>query len=253
MTAGANLTASAQDGEAARVLLPLREASAHWRRQEQSRPRCTTGLAALDELLGGGWPYGKVSELIGPISSGRTGAAMATVAAAAGRGEVAAWIDAGDAFDPPSALAAGVDLARLLWVRPRGLEQAVRAAELVLEAGGFTVVVLDVDEACQALREPDARGPGQRRKAPLRIRLARAVERARAVGLVMGARPWVGTCAAVTLVLGRGVASWGGGEGCGVRWLEGLILQVRVERGGVGEVGRTTAPVLAWGRGAATR
>ena len=85
--------------------------------------------------------------------------ADASLAAATGRGDVAALIDTYDTFDVGSALAAGVSLDRLLWARgdPAGaprphvlLERAVKAFGLVLEAGGFGVVALDLADAAPA-------------------------------------------------------------------------------------------------------
>jgi RecA/RadA recombinase len=190
------------------TLEALREASERWVRRERMRPRLTSGLATLDTLLGGGWPQGKVGELVGPASSGRSAVATATVAGATTRGEVVAWLDLADALDPASAAATEVDLQRVLWVRPRGVEEAIRAAELVLEVGGFTVVVLDFGAG--ALSVGGRRGRGQ---SALRLRLVRAVERAG------------------TVVVGGGVVRWGV---CGEhRWLAGLDLKARVERGGV--------------------
>jgi RecA/RadA recombinase len=119
-----------------------------------------TGLADLDGRIGGGWPMGEVSEVVGPRSSGRTRVLMATLAAATRRGQVVAVIDALDRFDPASAVDAGVDPARVLWVRGRPLtaeaarpfvldqliRRVVRACDLVVRAGGFAVVALDVCE-----------------------------------------------------------------------------------------------------------
>jgi hypothetical protein len=210
------------------TLESLREASERWVRRERARPRLSSGVAALDALLGGGWPQGKVGELAGPDSSGRSGVAVATVAAATARGEVVAWFDATDTLDPASAAAAGADLGRVLWVRPRGVEEAVRAAELVLEVGGFTVVVLDFGSGV-----PSAQGRGGKGRGALRLRLARAVERAGAVALVLAERPWVGTLAGVTVALGRGEARWGEGASGEPRWLAGIALKAQVERGGV--------------------
>jgi recombination protein RecA len=204
------------------VLAGFQQASRRWLQRERMRRRLATGVAALDALLEGGWPQGKVSELLGSASSGRTAAAAATVAAATGRGEVTAWIDPDDAFDPASAAAAGVDLERVLWVRPRGVGEAVRAAELVLATGGFAVVVLDLGAAAARPRE----GAG---RSALPLRLARAVERAGVVALVLAQRPWVGALAGATVALALGEAGWGG-EG-GPRWLEGLALRPQVERG----------------------
>jgi hypothetical protein len=206
-------------------LAGLRQASQRWVQRERTRPRIATGVAALDALLGGGWPQGKVGELVGPASSGRSAAAAAAVAAATARGEVTAWLDPADAFDPGSMAAAGVDLERVLWVRPRGVEEAVRAAELVLGTGGFTVVVLDLGAVAAAARERKGASRGA-----LALRLARATERAGAVTLVLAGRPWAGTLAAVTVALARGEARWGGERG-EPRWLENLALQPQVERG----------------------
>jgi RecA/RadA recombinase len=77
----------------------------------------STGLGALDAMLGGGWRRGEVSELIGARSTGRTSVLFATLAAATARGDVVGLVDALDRFDPASAAAAGVDLDRVLWVR----------------------------------------------------------------------------------------------------------------------------------------
>jgi len=119
------------------------------------------GVTALDASLGGGFPRGQLSELIGPRSSGRTSLFLHVLAAATGRGELVALVDALDTFDVASASAAGIDLERLLWVRghvvinsgmcrdvnPRAIEQAVKALMLILQAGKFGCVVLDVADA----------------------------------------------------------------------------------------------------------
>jgi recombination protein RecA len=81
------------------------------------RPVAPTGIAALDEQLEGGLPVGAISELAGPECSGRTSVALAFVAGMTRAAKVCAWVDVSDALDPVSAAAAGVDLARLLWVR----------------------------------------------------------------------------------------------------------------------------------------
>ncbi|RIK98478.1 MAG: recombinase RecA, partial [Proteobacteria bacterium] len=81
-------------------------------------PRFATRIGAVDALLGGGFPRGRVSEITGPPSSGRTSLVLALLAAATRDGETTAVVDAADAFDPASARAAGVDLGRVLWARP---------------------------------------------------------------------------------------------------------------------------------------
>lgn len=91
------------------------------------RPVVATGIAVLDEHLEGGLPVAAISELAGPECSGRTSVALAFVAGLTQAPKVCAWVDVSDALDPVSAAAAGVDLARLLWVRcgvqPSGNEQ----------------------------------------------------------------------------------------------------------------------------------
>jgi hypothetical protein len=81
------------------------------------RPVAATGIDALDDVLKGGLPVGAISELAGPECSGRTSAALSFLAQQTQASKVCAWIDVSDALDPASAAAAGVDLARLLWVR----------------------------------------------------------------------------------------------------------------------------------------
>src|SRR2546425_6437634 len=68
--------------------------------QAEAIPRLPTGLAALDRALGGGLPRGRVIELAGRRSTGRTGVACAIVARATQAGETIAWIDVGDAREP---------------------------------------------------------------------------------------------------------------------------------------------------------
>ena len=118
----------------------LRRASSDPR---ETRAGLTTGIPALDGLLGGGLTRGELSELHGPLSSGRTSLALALLARATELGEVVAVVDASDAFHAASARDAGVRLERVLWVRPPGIGEAVRASERLLQARGFAAVLLD--------------------------------------------------------------------------------------------------------------
>src|SRR4030095_15259417 len=83
----------------------------------------------------------------GARSAGRTGLACRIAAAATRSGETIAWVDPDDALDPEAAGAAGVALSRTLWVRPRDVGGALHASEILLGAGGFGLVVLDLDVA----------------------------------------------------------------------------------------------------------
>jgi hypothetical protein len=120
-----------------------------------------TGVAALDAQLGGGFPRGQLSELVGTRSAGRASVSLQLLATATARGESVALVDALDMLDVASAAGAGVDLARLLWIRghvvvnpglcrdmnARAVDQAVKTLTLVLQSGLFGVVVFDVAEA----------------------------------------------------------------------------------------------------------
>jgi hypothetical protein len=81
------------------------------------RPVEATGIATLDEMLQGGLPVGAISELVGPECSGRTSVAFSFLARITDAAKVCAWIDVSNTLVPSSAAAAGIDLARMLWVR----------------------------------------------------------------------------------------------------------------------------------------
>lgn len=115
-----------------------------------------TGLRDLDAHLGGGFPHGRLSEICGAPSSGRTSLALRLLAETQRDGALAAWVDLTDAFDPASALASGVALERLLWARPRRLEDAIRSSERLLRTEGFELVVLDLSVPVVPARCPSA-------------------------------------------------------------------------------------------------
>jgi hypothetical protein len=90
-------------------------------------------------------PRGSITEILGDRSTGRTALAQSMLTIATLGGEVAAWIDSDDSFDPASAARAGADLGKLLWVQcAHRLETAVKAADMVLHSGGFGLIVLDL-------------------------------------------------------------------------------------------------------------
>ena len=182
------------------------------------------GVAALDALTGG-LPRGALSEIAGPASSGRTGVMLAALAGATRRHEVCALVDASDSFDPASAVAADMDLERLLWVRcseradtprrkgeasrtalgqpPRNagfafggvLEQVLKVTDLLLQSGGFGMVVLDLGDI-----------PAESaRRVPLTswFRFRRAVEPTATVLLLVEQEPCAKTCASLVVRLER--------------------------------------------------
>jgi recombination protein RecA len=103
-----------------------------------------TGSIALDLALGvGGIPRGRISEIFGPESSGKTTVCQHIIAEAQQRGGVAAFIDVEHALDPGYAQACGVNVDELLVSQPDTGEQALEITETLIRSGGIDVVVLD--------------------------------------------------------------------------------------------------------------
>lgn len=197
--------------------LPERLSSTLLLRERTAPLTVSTGIAALDTLTGG-LPRGALSEITGPASSGRTGVMLAALAGATRRQEVCALVDACDSFDPASAAVAGMDLERLLWVRcsntprrkfgrleheppPRtasfafggALEQVLKVTDLLLQSGGFGIVVLDLGDI----------PPESARRVPLTswFRFRRAVEPTATVLLLVEQEPCAKTCASLVIRL----------------------------------------------------
>ena len=103
-----------------------------------------TGSLALDVALGiGGLPRGRVIEVYGPESSGKTTVALHAVANAQKAGGNAAFIDAEHALDPVYARALGVDTDSLLVSQPDTGEQALELADMLIRSGGIDIIVID--------------------------------------------------------------------------------------------------------------
>jgi len=189
----------------------------------------TSGIAELDALAGG-LPRGCLTEICGTASSGRTSVMLAALASATRRGEYCTLIDASDTLDPQSVAASGIDLDRLLWVRctddapkekrnpptttaaelgftskafdfekkkshesEHRLEQVLRAADLLLESGGFGLIVLYLGDVL----------PQAARRIPLTtwFRFRRAVEHKPTMLLVLEQQPIAGSCSSLLLKL----------------------------------------------------
>ncbi len=184
--------------------------------------RLSASLEPVNTLLEGGIPRGRISEIVGRRSCGKTSLAATFISSATRRGEVAAVIDLANAFDPATMAEAGVELSRVLWVsvpsptlswervRERvtdtfqvspqftirrrnplsGVARSfLRAAEMVLEAGGFGLLVMDFGENGFTLAPSSA------------LRLARMAERSATAVLMLASRPVCGTFAALSLDL----------------------------------------------------
>lgn len=104
----------------------------------------STGSLGLDLILGvGGLPRGRVTEIYGPESSGKTTLALSTIAQAQRRGMTCAFIDAEHALDPVYAAALGVNVGEVYISQPDSGEQALEITETLVRSGGFDVVVVD--------------------------------------------------------------------------------------------------------------
>src|SRR6187401_3689839 len=104
----------------------------------------STGVLALDIALGvGGLPRGRVVEIFGPESSGKSTLAMHVVAEAQRNGGICAYIDAEHAMDPVYAKAIGVDIDQLLISQPDTGEQALEICDTLVRSGALDVLVID--------------------------------------------------------------------------------------------------------------
>ena len=107
-------------------------------------PAISTGALALDLALGvGGLPRGRIVEIFGPESSGKTTLALHVIAEAQKTGGLAAFVDAEHAIDPDYAQAIGVDLEDLYFSQPDNGEQALEIADTLIRSGALDVVVID--------------------------------------------------------------------------------------------------------------
>ncbi len=113
-------------------------------RPEQNVEVIPTGSLALDMALGiGGLPKGRIVEVYGPESSGKTTLALHVVANAQKAGGVAAFIDAEHALDPVYARKLGVDTDSLIVSQPDNGEQALEIADMLIRSGALDVIVID--------------------------------------------------------------------------------------------------------------
>lgn len=194
----------------------LRRGSHEAARQASGGRRHATGLADVDALIGGGFPAGRLCEIAGPLSSGRTSLALALLAQATRAGEWTAFVDAADALDPASAQAAGVALDRVLWVRPQGAQQAAHASARLLELRGFALVALDLAPTRAQSPLPDAAWQ----------RLSRAAAASGTSLVVLSPRRVVGAHSALSLETRRARAHWSGTPAL----LDGIEIEAEVTR-----------------------
>jgi recombination protein RecA len=113
-------------------------------RQKEAIPVISTGCVQLDMALGvGGFPKGRIVEVYGPESSGKTTLTLHAIAEAQKAGGVAAFIDAEHAFDAVYARKLGVDIENLLVSQPESGEQGLDIVETLVRSGAIDIVVVD--------------------------------------------------------------------------------------------------------------
>lgn len=181
-------------------------------RSRPDRIQLATGIPAIDRLTAGGIPRGTLTEICGAESTGRTALVFALLRQATQRGECCAWIDAEGAFDPASAVEAGVLLGQLLWVNCGGnAHHALQATDLLIQAGGFGLVVLDLADT------PDANA--RRISLASWFRLRHAAERTGAALVAIERRINARSCSALQIEMRRKKALWIG------KLLRGVLTQ----------------------------
>lgn len=156
-------------------------------------------IAEVD-LLTGGLPRGGLTEICGPPSSGRATLLLSALASGTAHAGACALVDGRDSFDPYSAQSSGVKLERLFWVRCRNIDQCLRAADLLLQGGGFGMIAMDLSLL----------PPKTVRYVPLNVwfRFRRAVENTSTIFLLLDQESNAGSCASLVLRLGLEPARW---------------------------------------------
>jgi hypothetical protein len=142
---------------------------------------------------------GKITEIVGPLGSGRTSVLIALLRDVTAAGGAAALVDADATFDPATAARAGVVLDRLLWIRCDGRRDvAVAALDLLARCPGFTLVALDAGESAPRLTLNQA------------FRLRQAARRADVAVVLVGRDRVAGAGAALAVRTRREALAWAG-------------------------------------------
>jgi hypothetical protein len=182
----------------------------------------STGIPAFDRVMPG-LPRGAITEVTGARSSGKTSFLHSILATVTNRSEFCAVIDTCSGFDPDSAAQAGVELARLIWVRCDGnLEYTIKATDLLIHGGGFGLLCLDLSDASPKLLN----------RIPISywFRFRRAVEDTSTVFLVLANRPQVKSCTACWIEFCRAKQLWTGDKS--VRLLRGFSSESVLQKPG---------------------
>ncbi len=226
--------------------------------------RLDAGLPAFDTILDGGIARGRISELVGPQSSGKSSLAMRFAARVTVRGELVAWVEREGVLDPAAFAAARADLSRVLWAnvpdRPKhmfGLRYAsqvrntpgefqfeagdagtpffrrphpgmlglFQAVEFILKAGGFGLLVLDTGCSVHPISESIA------------LRIARAAEQSATAVLILAPRRICGTFAALSLLFDRPQSCFSCPVPGAPLLFDGFAVTARIARNKLGRAG----------------
>jgi recombination protein RecA len=177
--------------------------------QRPQREYIRAGIPEIDSAIGG-VPLRALTEICGSnlVSSGKT-SLLISLLAQASRERFCALVDAGDAFDPASAQAAGAHLSKLLWVRCGKskvklppLEQAFKVADILLQSGGFGLIAVDISTIAERVV----------RKVPLSswFRFSRVIEKQVAALVFIEQEPHATSCAGLVLRMTSGSAGFSG-------------------------------------------
>lgn len=216
----------------------------------------STGFDTLDNLLDGGIPAARLTEVIMYRGEGASFLLSLAIAATEAN-QTIAWIDAGKALDIRGAADAGLDLARVLWVRPANSNEALRATDLILASDGFGVVLADLAgfraskdprslESQRPLKDPrslESQQPPRRSSPRLAMasslwnRLAKRAEISGSALVICSNRIRAGGAAALGLEVRVVDPNWAGG-GKSPSTLEGGSLEITIlhqKHGGTGQ------------------
>ena len=117
--------------------------------------KLTSGCYSLDAALGGGWAIGRIVEIYGPESSGKTTLALHAIAEVQKNKGFAAFIDMEHAFDPTYAEAIGINIENLIFSQPNNGEEALKVASELIKTGSLDIVVIDSVAALTPKAEVD--------------------------------------------------------------------------------------------------
>lgn len=166
----------------------------------------STGIPQIDSFTLGGLPRGAITEVFGRASSGRTSFMFSALAHATRHEEVCALVDTSNAFDPKSATQAEINCERLLWIRcANNLEHAFKATDLLLQGGGFGLVLLDLGDV--------PANSAKRIISSWWYRFRRTLEPSPTALVVIAEESCVRSCATLALELRGEVSLWSSSEG----------------------------------------